>query len=79
MVQLGTFITVPFGLAILIYVGYCLYHGGIHVRAKVDGVRKMWHWTTKVESPKAYLFLNLIYTIAGLWWIVSPLIVPLIK
>mgnify|MGYP001491850694 CR=1 FL=1 len=49
-----------------------MYHGGIHIRSVVDGVFKMAHWTTKEESSKAYLFLILVYTIAGLWVIFWP-------
>ena len=81
MAQLDTFTLVmsgaPLGVAILIYVGYCMYHGDIHIRTMVDGRFKMAHWATKAESPKAYLSLNLIYTMAGLWIIFWPLIIQL--
>ena len=75
MDQLNSFLTAPLGVAILIYVGYCMYHGAIHIRTMVDGVFKMVHWTTKAESPKAYLFLIVLYTIAGLWVGFWPLII----
>jgi len=48
MVQLDTFITAPVGLAILIYVGYCMYRGGIHIRTMVDGKRP-WKRELKVR------------------------------
>ena len=48
MVQLDTFITTPVGLAILIYVGYCMYRGGIHIRTMVDGKRP-WKRELKVR------------------------------
>ena len=48
MVQLDTFITTLVGIAILIYVGFCMYRGGIHIRTMVDGKRP-WKRELKVR------------------------------
>lgn len=56
-----------FGVAMLIYVGYCVSHGGMHDRSK--------GWQTKDEAPLAYRFGTLSLTICGLWMIFWPLII----
>ena len=54
------------GVAILIYVGYCVYHGGMYHRGK--------GWRTKDEAPGAYRFGTITLTLCGLWMICGPLI-----
>ena len=46
------------GIAMLIYVVYCVYHGGMHERSKV--------WQTKVELPFGYRFGTISLTILGM-------------
>ena len=54
------------GIAMLIYVGYCVRHEGMH--ARYSG------WKTKKESPFNYWFGTIGLTILGLLMIVGPFI-----
>jgi hypothetical protein len=56
-----------FGFALLIYVAYCVRHGGIYSRRK--------GWQTKAEAPRSYLFGTLSLAVCGLGMIFWPLII----
>ena len=55
---------VVIGVAMLIYVGYCISNGGTHVRGK--------GWVTKEEAPKSYLANQIIWALFGLSVIIGP-------
>ena len=55
-----------FGFALLVYVAYCVSHGGLYIRGK--------GWKTKAEAPGSYLVGNLVLAVCGLWMILWPLL-----
>ena len=58
------------GIAVLIYVRYCVRHQGIHLDANTRNSG----WKTKKESPFHYWFGTIILTILGLFMIVGPMV-----
>ena len=56
------------GIAMLIYVGYCVRHEGMHAR------NLRWNWKTKKESPFNYWLGTISFTILGLLMIIGPFI-----
>ncbi len=56
------------GIAVLMYVRYCLRHGRIHRDTTLGG------WWTKEESPRHFWFGIITLTILGLVIIVGPFV-----
>ncbi len=52
------------GIAVLMYLRYCVRHGGIHRETMHD-------WKTKEEAPKHFWFGTITLTILGLVMIVG--------